>query len=114
MSGHSSGYDVGYGRPPRDTRFRKGQSGNPRGRPKGAQNAARIAQRILNEKIVVRENGTRRTMTKLEAMLKQLTNKGISGDLRAIRELLKLPAEIRAPDQIAGTSRPTVSAEPLS
>jgi Family of unknown function (DUF5681) len=114
MSGDPSGYDVGYGRPPRDTRFRKGQSGNPRGRPNGSESLARLARRVLNEKIAVRENGKRRTISKLEAVLKQLTNKGVSGDLRAIRELLKLPVETEKPDQIAGRSRPTVSAEPLS
>jgi Family of unknown function (DUF5681) len=45
---------------------------------------ARLAHRIQNENIRVRENGERRTITKLEAILKQLANKGVSGDLRAI------------------------------
>ena len=123
MSEPPSGYRIGYGRPPRHTRFTKGQSGNPRGRPKAAQSLARIARRILNEKIPVRENGQRRTITRLEAMLKQLANKGISGDLRAIREVLKLPVETAALEppktpilnlQIASGPRPTLSAEPLS
>jgi hypothetical protein len=113
MSMRASDYQVGYGKPPRHSRFRKGQSGNPRGRPKGSESAAQLARRILNEKIPVRENGQRRTITKLEAILKQLTNKGVSGDLRAIREVLKLPVESEG-KQIAGGSRPIVSAEPLS
>jgi len=92
MSGNPSGYDIGYGRPPRHTRFHKGQSGNPRGRPKGAQNAARLARRILNEKVVIRENGRRIAITRREAMLKQLANKGIMGDLQSIREVLNLDA----------------------
>src|SRR5712671_5443607 len=92
MSEGSSDDQVGYGKPPRHSRFRKGQSGNPRGRPKGSESAARLARRILNEKIVIRENGTRRTITRREAMLKQLANKGILGDLRSIREVLNLDA----------------------
>jgi uncharacterized protein DUF5681 len=83
---------VGYGKPHRQSRFRKGQSGNPRGRPKGSQNAARLARRILNEKIVIRENGRTVAITRREAMLKQLANKGILGDLRSIREVLNLDA----------------------
>ena len=92
MSGGSSDDQVGYGKPPRHSRFRKGQSGNPRGRPKGSQSAARLARSILNEKIVIRENGKRRAITRREAMLKQLANKGVMGDLRSIREVLNLDA----------------------
>jgi hypothetical protein len=94
MSTGSSDYDVGYRRPPRHSQFRKGQSGNPRGRPKGSQGTARLARRILNEKIPIRENGKRRIITKWEAALKQLANKAAAGDLRAIRELRQLEAEI--------------------
>jgi hypothetical protein len=50
----------------------------------------RLARRILNEKIVVRENGKRVAITRREAMLKQLANTGIMGDLRSIREVLNL------------------------
>jgi hypothetical protein len=92
MSEGSSDDQVGYGKPPRHSRFRKGQSGNPRGRPKGSQSAARLARSILNEKIVIRENGKRRWITRREAMLKQLANKGIMGGLRSIREVLNLDA----------------------
>jgi hypothetical protein len=92
MSGQSSEDPVGYGKPPQHSRFKKGQSGNPRGRPKGSQSAARLARSILNEKIVIKENGKRWTITRREAMLKQLANKGIMGDLRSIREVLNLDA----------------------
>ena len=92
MSGQNSEYQVGYRKPPQHSRFKKGQSGNPRGRPKGSQSAARLARRILSEKIVIKENGKRRTITRREAMLKQLANKGIMGDLRSIREVLNLDA----------------------
>lgn len=88
----SSDDRVGYGKPPRHSRFQKGRSGNPRGRPKGSQSAAQLARRILNEKIVIKETGQRRMITRREAMLKQLAKKGVMADLRSIREVLDLDA----------------------
>jgi hypothetical protein len=94
MSQRRPGYEVGYARPPQYTRFRKGQSGNPKGRPKGLQSFARLARQAFNEKIAIKENGERRTITKLQAALKQLANKAASGDAAAIREVLRLQAVI--------------------
>lgn len=81
---------VGYGKPPRRTRFKKGQSGNPAGRPKGALNVATTMARILTEPVVVHEHGRRRTITKLEAAATQLVNKAASGEARALTLLLNL------------------------
>ena len=50
-------YEVGYSKPPRHTRFVKGQSGNPRGRPPGAKNFATLLSEALNETVIVTENG---------------------------------------------------------
>ena len=88
----SGEYDVGFGKPPKHTRFRKGASGNPKGKPKGTRNLATILERTLREKVVINENGTRKTITKLEAALKQLVNKAASGDLAAMRQLSALAA----------------------
>jgi hypothetical protein len=90
---------VGYGKPPQQSRFKKGQSGNPKGRPKASESFARLARRTLNERIVIKENGERRTITKLQAALKQLINKAASGDARAIREVFKLQAMIAEHDK---------------
>jgi hypothetical protein len=89
MSQRRPGYEVGYAKPPQYTRFRKGQSGNPKGRPKGLQSFARLARQAFNEKIAIKENGERRIITKLQAALKQLANKAASGDAAAIREVLR-------------------------
>jgi hypothetical protein len=84
--------DVGYGKPPQRTRFRKGVSGNPTGRAKGSKNVSKLLAQALSEPVVVNENGQRKQITKGEAMLKQLVNKGASGDARSIQLLL---AEMR-------------------
>jgi hypothetical protein len=87
---------VGYGKPPRNTRFKKGVSGNPNGRPKGSQNVAGVFLKTLKEKVVINENGRRKTITKLQAAIKQLVNKAASGDLRALYLLMNLSREAEA------------------
>lgn len=69
---------VGYGRPPMMTRIRPGQSGNPRGRPKGARNLSTIVAAALSERVAINEKGRRRWITKLEAAVKQLVNRAAS------------------------------------
>jgi Family of unknown function (DUF5681) len=71
-------------------RFRKGESGNPKGRPKGKLNWATVLERALQEQVVINENGVRRTVTKLEAAYTQLVNKAASGDLTALKLLAAL------------------------
>jgi hypothetical protein len=98
-------YEVGFGRPPERTRFKKGQSGNPKGRPKGTLNLATVIERALKEKVVINENGQRKTITKMAAAMKQLVNQSASGNLAAIKFLSVLirygeeaPTEMTAPD----------------
>ena len=78
-------YDVGFGRPPKLARFKKGQSGNSKGRPRGSLNLATVLQRTLREKVVIKENGRRTVVTKLEAAILQLVKHATSGDGQAIR-----------------------------
>jgi hypothetical protein len=86
----AGGERVGYRRPPVGTRFRPGQSGNPRGRPKGARNLSAVVAAALSERVAVNENGRRRRITKLEAAVKQLVNRAASGEARATQLLLAL------------------------
>lgn len=83
-------YDVGYGKPPRQTRFQAGQSGNPKGRPKGSLSLTTALNRALKETVVVVENGRRKTITKLDATIKRLVNKAVQGDAKAVQQLLGL------------------------
>ncbi|MDX6713174.1 MAG: hypothetical protein QOH96_4190 [Blastocatellia bacterium] len=90
----SNNNEVGFGKPPKHTRFRKGVSGNLNGRPKGSRNLATVLARALREKVVVNENGRRRTMSKLDAAVAQLVNQSASGDLVALRQLMALAGSI--------------------
>ena len=101
---------IGYRNPPQRTQFKKGHSGNPKGRPKGKRNLATVLEKTLHEKVVINENGRRKTITKLEAAVKQLVNKAASGDLRALHQLAALArsADERSPEATTST---TVMAE---
>jgi len=92
---------VGYGHPPQSTRFQPGRSGNPKGRPKGSLNVRSLLAATLRERVVINENGQRKAVTKLEAALKQLTNKAASGDLRAILQLVGLATEAEEKENMA-------------
>jgi hypothetical protein len=81
---------TGYCNPPEHTRFKRGKSGNPRGRPQGTLNIATVLARTLRAKVVVNENGKRKKITKLEAAIQQLTDKATSGDLKALQLLTGL------------------------
>lgn len=83
-------YAVGYGRPPKASQFQKGQSGNPKGRPKGSLNVATALERELNQRVTIKENGVTRSITKFEAAIKQMVNKAATGDAKAIQFLVSV------------------------
>jgi hypothetical protein len=68
----ASDYEVGHGKPPKSTQFKKGQSGNPKGRPKGSKNFATVYHKVGREFVTVKENGRTRRLTKQEALLVDL------------------------------------------
>ena len=76
-------YEVGYGRPPVAHRFKPGRSGNPRGRPKGAKNETTILRDLLNRKIDVRQGGSARKITVLEAILLRFTEDALKGNTKS-------------------------------
>ena len=83
-------YEVGYGKPPKATQFTKGRSGNPKGRTKGKKNVAAVLNAVLNEKVIINENGRKRTVTKLQAAVKQIVNRASTGDISYLRLLMQL------------------------
>ena len=79
---------VGYGRPPAATRFKKGQSGNPKGRPKGRKSVGKIFSDALHRIIEVREGERIRAMSKIEAVIEVNLNKALKGDHRSFAKLM--------------------------
>ena len=84
------GYEVGYGKPPKSTQFQPGQSGNPKGRPRGIKNLNTDLEEELNERLLVNEAGNPREITKQRAILKSMFAKAIKGDTRAASVLINL------------------------
>jgi hypothetical protein len=87
-------YEVGYGRPPKSTRFMKGQSGNPKGRPKGAKGINANLKRELEGKITVNDGQQTRTISKAEAAAKRLVAKALGGDLKALLKLIEIDPQL--------------------
>ena len=104
----ASAKPLGYGMPPEATRFKKGVSGNPRGRPRGSLNVATVFTKTLRERVVINEHGRRKTVTKLEAALKQLINKAAPGDLRALRQLVELARDAEAKQNLPEAQGPVL------
>jgi Family of unknown function (DUF5681) len=86
---------VGYRKPPRATRFTKGRSGNPAGRPRGRHREAPY-EAVLGQMVTIREGGAERHVTAAEAFLLQLTKRGLEGDSAANRASLAVIEEARS------------------
>jgi hypothetical protein len=88
---------IGYKSPPEHTRFKKGRSGNPSGRPKRAAGHKQTVARILQEPVTTRtKDGRKKRLTTQEAILLRLKQKALDGDVRAIDRLNTFARELEA------------------
>ena len=81
---------VGYRNPPVHTRFKPGQSGNPSGRAKGSQNLKTIFNRVLDEKISLREGSEVKKVSKAEALVRGMVIGALKGDQRNLSMLFRV------------------------
>lgn len=89
-------YQVGYGKPPKDTQFEKGKSGNPKGRPKGTPDLKTIVRKLLSSQVTITASGKKKKVSTLTATVMRLNEKALKGDMRAIEKLLSLASDMAA------------------
>ena len=83
-------HEIGYKRPPKASQFKKGRSGNPRGRPKGSNNFLTLLEQELGQSIVVNENGKKKTISRMQAMVKRMVSGALQGETRAMLTLVEI------------------------
>ncbi|WP_108681336.1 DUF5681 domain-containing protein [Methyloceanibacter sp. wino2] len=86
----SASYEVGYQKPPKHAQFKPGQSGNPKGRPKGHRNFKTILKDVLAEKVHVREGDRTRRVSKQEALIRMTLTNALMNDNKAFASVLQL------------------------
>ena len=112
-SGEPEPYGVGYGKPPEHTRFKKGRSGNPKGRPSGHRNLATDLKEVMGERIKVTVGGKEKTISKQHAMLVALANKAVKGDTRAATIITTMASKL-IPNTDDAAAGPELSVEDQS
>lgn len=86
-------FAVGYGKPPIATRFKRGRSGNPKGRPKAAMGLSTIVRDTLSQKVAVRTPSGEKRISRIEAALHKTVELAMKGNPRALAQLIKLYAD---------------------
>lgn len=94
----SGDYDIGYKKPPKDTQFKKGRSGNPNGRPRGTKNVVRLLNRMLDETIVVSNGGRKYKITRREGVLLRMIDDALKGCPRARQQILSMAQTFDEPE----------------
>ena len=91
-------YAVGYARPPKETRFKSGQSGNPKGRPKQRQSVKTMLKEVYTDKIAMHDGEKRCHVMRIKALLIKQWERGIKGNERAAQAAITMAKELGALD----------------
>lgn len=84
-------YKVGYRKPPRHTQFKKGASGNPKGRPKASKNPAEALAKELSQTVHLKINGETQNMKAMDAIFKQIVAQAIKGNTPILKKFMDSP-----------------------
>jgi hypothetical protein len=83
-------YEVGYGKPPKHTQFKPGQSGNSKGRPRGQRNFRTAVRDALQEKVTIREGDRTRSVSRMDAIIRVTFNNALRSDAKALAASIQL------------------------
>lgn len=106
-------YDVGYGKPPVHSRFKPGQSGNPKGKKKGTKGFKSVVTSILNEKVSVKTHRGTKKIAKVEALIHANLTNALKGDPKATDRILKLARDVGLTEDVE-TALETLTTRELS
>lgn len=105
MSWKDKEYDVGYGKPPASNQFKKGKSGNPKGRPRGTRNLFTDLEEVLSKKVSVFENGKKKNVSAQMATIQRLCEKALMGDQKSIALLLGYAEQLANEKEAQGAEK---------
>jgi Family of unknown function (DUF5681) len=88
--GKDERYEVGYGKPPKHTQFKPGQSGNRKGRPRGQRNFRTAVRDALQEKVIIREGDRTRSVSRMDAIIRVTFNNALKSDAKALAAFIQL------------------------
>lgn len=109
MSNDSNEYEVGFRKPPKANQFKKGQSGNLKGRPKGARGVKTDLLEVMGERLSITQNGKTQKISSQMVILKALRNKAVKGDVRAASKLIDMVGDMFGDDHGSVTAPASLS-----